>query len=587
MASYRNCIIFGLSLAVLIAAPFILPEYLRFVLSLALINIVAVLGVNITMGYAGQISLGHAGFAAIGAYTTALLMVNFGISFWPAMIAGGAVAGLFGCILGLPAMRLGPLYVSMVTFGFGFVVVLILQNWYELANGPNGIATPVPTFFGLDLTPYYFHFVIVAVTAVLFIVTRNIVYSPQGRAFIAIRESEVAARAMGIDSAMAKTLAFALGAIYAGISGALFAGLTQFVNPDAFVFNVSISYVTMLILGGAGFMSGPIIGGILLTALPEILRGAAEYKDFITGFLLLVLLIFLPNGITGLLANRIRIKTARMPGSFLPSAGLATRLRVKQQEGKLFEINSVSVMFGGLLALRDVSFNMNRGQILGLIGPNGAGKTTLFNTLSGIYLPNTGTVQFDNQEITIVPAHKRTRMGICRTFQNLELFKDMSVLDNILVGAHSRMPVNLFQNALNTPFSRRIENEAHVEAAGLLDFVGLGKLAYQKAGRLSFGHQRLLEIARALAARPQLLMLDEPGAGLNSAELGNLMQIIARIRGEFGIAILLIGHTMRLVMGLSDKIVVLDHGEKIAEGSPAEIQQNKRVLDAYLGTVDA
>ena len=244
-------------------------------------------------------------------------------------------------------------------------------------------------------------------------------------------------------------------------------------------------------------------------------------------------------------------------------------------------------MFGGLSALRDVSFDMNRGQILGLIGPNGAGKTTLFNTLSGIYLPNSGTVQFDNQEITFVPAHKRTRMGICRTFQNLELFKDMSVLDNILVGAHSRMPVNLFQNALNTPFCKRIEKEAYVEAAGLLEFVGLGTFAHEKAGRLSFGHQRLLEIARALAARPQLLMLDEPGAGLNSAELENLMQIIARIRGEFGIAILLIGHTMRLVMGLSDKIVVLDHGEKIAEGSPKDIKQNKRVLDAYLGTVNA
>jgi branched-chain amino acid transport system permease protein len=584
-ASSRMVIGLGLCAAVLIAAPFVLPEYFRFVLDLALINIIAVIGVNITMGYAGQISLGHAGFAAIGAYTTALLMTNLGFSFWVAMSAGCIVAGIFGFALGLPSLRLGPLYVSMVTFGFGFIVVLILQNWYDLANGPNGMATPLPTLFGVDLTPYYFHFVIGALALVLFVITYNIVHSRQGRAFVAIRESEIAARAMGINTALGKTLAFALGAMFAGASGALFAGLTQFVNPDAFVFNVSISYVTMLILGGAGFMSGPIIGGLLLTALPEILRGAAEYKDFITGLLLLVLLIFLPNGIAGLLRKSFR-GPAKL-GLAFPSTALTAPRRPTPQGRTLFSVANINVMFGGLAALRDVSFDMERGQILGLIGPNGAGKTTLFNTLSGIYFPNSGTVQFDDRDITFTASHKRTRMGICRTFQNLELFKDMTVLDNVLVGAHCRLPVNLLQNVFRTPSNERVERIARDEAAALLEFVGLSKLAFERAGNLAFGHQRLLEIARALAAWPQLLMLDEPAAGLNSAELENLMEIIGRIRNDFGISILLIGHTMRLVMGLSDKIVVLDHGEKIAEGSPTAIQQNKKVLEAYLGTSSA
>jgi branched-chain amino acid transport system permease protein len=281
------------------AAPLLLPEYPRFVLSLSIVNVIAALGVNLSMGYAGQISLGHAGFAAIGAYTTALLMIHFDLPFWIALACGGFLAAASGYLLGLPALRLGPLYVSMVTFGFGFIVVLIVQNWYELANGPNGVVVPAPRAFGVDLYADKFHWAVVGIAVALFWLARNIVDSRHGRAFIAIKESEVAAQSMGINVAHYKTSAFAVGAFYAGISGGLFAGLTQFVNPDAFVFGVSILYVTMALLGGLGSLVGSAIGGFLLTLIPELLRGAAEYKDFLTGFLLLVLLIFLPHGIVG------------------------------------------------------------------------------------------------------------------------------------------------------------------------------------------------------------------------------------------------------------------------------------------------
>ena len=248
---------------------------------------------NLVMGHAGQISLGQAGFSAIGAYATALLVVNLDVSYWLAVPVGALLAAVSGYILGLPALRLGPLYVSMVTFGFGLIVVIIVQNWYELANGPNGMVVPPPVFFGRELFPREFHVAIVAVAAVLFLLARNIVDSKHGRAFIAIRESELAARGMGVNLAHYKTTAFAIGAFAAGISGGLFAGLAQFVNPDAFVFPVSILYVTMGILGGINTLVGAAIGGAMLTALPELLRGAAEYKDFLTGFLLLLLLIFL------------------------------------------------------------------------------------------------------------------------------------------------------------------------------------------------------------------------------------------------------------------------------------------------------
>jgi len=290
-----------LLLALSLAAAYLLPTYPLFVFSLAVVNIIAVLGVNLVMGYAGQISLGHAGFAAIGAYATALLVGSYDLSFWLALALGGFLAAGFGYLLGVPALRLGPLYVSMVTFGFGLVVVIILQNWYELANGPNGMAVPPPQLFGYELFPRQFHVPIVLIAAGLFLLARNIVDSRHGRAFIAIRENELAARGMGINIAHYKTIAFAVGAFYAGISGGLFAGLAQFVNPDAFVFPISILYVTMGILGGIGSLPGAVLGGVLIGLIEAFWSGyfSVEYKDVSVFVVLILVLVLRPTGLLG------------------------------------------------------------------------------------------------------------------------------------------------------------------------------------------------------------------------------------------------------------------------------------------------
>lgn len=296
----RRTAVAVLLLVALVAIPLVLPRYPRFVASLTLVNAVAAMGVNLSMGYAGAVSVGHAGFAGIGAYATALLMAKLGWSFWAALPVSALAAALAGYLIGLPALKLNPLYISMVTFGFGQVVTYVALNWISLTNGPNGLAVPPAELGPYMFSPEAFYYPIAVSFLLLLWVARNLVRSRLGRAFVAIRDGELAAQAMGINLAKYKTIAFAVGAFYGGVAGSLYAGLSEFVNPDAFVFSVSILYLTMNVVGGMGTLAGPVIGACVFTVLPELLRPFAEYKEFISGALLLGFLVFLPTGVAGL-----------------------------------------------------------------------------------------------------------------------------------------------------------------------------------------------------------------------------------------------------------------------------------------------
>ncbi|MGQ0568619.1 MAG: branched-chain amino acid ABC transporter ATP-binding protein/permease [Armatimonadota bacterium] len=596
----------ALGAGLLMVLPLVLPSYPKFVLTLTLLNVIAVVGLSLVMGYAGLVSLGHAGFAAVGAYGTALLVNPGGLSYWIGLPLGILAACAVGFVVGLPALRLAPLYLAMVTFGFGQSVFLIVLNWVSLTRGPNGLRIPPPSGPTAPLTGDGLYWIVAAVAVLSVVVAYRITRTRPGRALLALRESEVAAVTAGVDARAYKALAFALSAAYAGAAGGLYAGVVLFITPDNFVFPVSLLYVTMAVVGGIGSLAGSVVGGVILTVLPEFLRGFEEYRELLGGAVLLAFLVFLPQGIAGFVRSRVghhgavpirsvQAEEAREPRPRgVPSAApyvtdpktsLSTSVIAPDPPtvDALLRVEGVSMRFGGVVALQRVDLGIRPHTIHGLIGPNGSGKTTLFNVITRQYTPAQGAVWLGNLNLLSVPAHLLAGLGIARTFQNLELFPRLTTLENVLIGMHAQLPVSLAGAVVGTGGARRVERAARAAALDWLAFVGLESDPEQPAGTMPFGHQRLVEIARALACRPRLLLLDEPSAGLTFRELETLERIIRRIRDDLDVTILLVAHTMRLILGMSDTVAVLDHGVKIAEGTPDEVRANPEVIRAYLG----
>jgi ABC-type branched-subunit amino acid transport system ATPase component/ABC-type branched-subunit amino acid transport system permease subunit len=588
----RHASLFGLGLLALILAlvPFTADnEYELRLFMLFLIYAVIAVGLNVLVGLTGMVSLGQAGLFALGSYTGAVLSTKLGFGLVASSVAAIGLASLFGVLLAYPTVRVRGVYLAVVTIAFGIIVENVAIEWQSLTGGTTGITSiPRPDLFGVKISGFAYYGVLAVSLLLVTAFTHNLKRSRYGRAMLAVSQSETAARSVGISATGMRTLAFVVAAATAGLAGVFYAFLNSYISPDIFTFSDSVRFLLMVIFGGAGTTAGPIIGAYLLTYLPEYLQQLQYWQKFAYGALLLLVMFVLPRGIVGTVAH-LWEKMRPGPRAVDPAegapAGTVVRDLARQGVAEL-KAEGLTMRFGGLTALSDVSMRVAPGQIHALIGPNGAGKSTFVNAITGFYRPNAGQVFLGESSLSGQAPHLVARQGLSRTFQNTELFGEMSVLENVMAGYQQRLGYNLLDAALRTPRFCREEAECRRVAIGLLAFVNLADYANSEARILPFGLQRRLEIARALASGPRVLLLDEPAAGLTTQEIDELDAMIREI-ARLGISVLLIEHHVDLIMSVADRVTVLDYGQVIASDVPSVVQDDPRVIEAYFGTPSA
>lgn len=569
--------------------PYQLDSYMIHVANVIILFAILAVGLGLVMGVAGQINLAQIALFGVGAYATAILTTRAGFGFWTAAVLAMLIAAVIGLLVGTPALRMQSHYLGIVTLG----LALALLNWLtnaHIAGGAEGISgIPAPEMPGIDLhNAYFFYYLELVVFMLALAFGLFVVHTPLGRKMRAMRDDSLAAGAVGVEVPQLRMVAFFLSSIYGGLAGVLYAGLIRYVAPETFSIANMFLLLAMVIIGGRQSLVGCVVGAVALSLLREALVDYPTYAQVAYGSVVVLTVVFAPTGLAGL-PRRIRgllrrlgwlkVDTAAVPqlGPFRPYDE-----QPRTDTGSILRIENVSMHFRGLKALQEISMTVDAGEIRGIVGPNGSGKTTLFNVVSGLYRPTFGRVYLADKDLTAARPHVLARKGVARTFQNLRLFRMLSVRDNLLVALDQTSVLGNWRYVLWQIGVWRHDRSLRAQADELLDRFGLAAFADSAPGELPYGTQRRVEIARAMARRPSLLLLDEPAAGLNGEEVRQLSEIVRSIRAG-GVTVVIIEHNMGLVMSLCERVTVLASGRVIADGTPAEVARAPQVVEAYLG----